>query len=116
MVESLEKWTDDREKEMIENIYSLENPNLYIASFFRFMYEHKHEDIFGSIFTNGIQHFFELHIKCFENFRNYKLTFIGSVAFYLSDYINTFAKKEGLEVQEILQSPIENLVKDHFKS
>ena len=54
---------------MIENIYSLEKPNLYIASFFPFMYENKQDKIFDSIFKNGIQHFFELHIKCFEGFR-----------------------------------------------
>jgi len=114
LIESLEKWTDDREQEMIENIYSLEKPNLYIASFFRFMYEHKNEEIFDSIFTNGIQHFFELHIKCFENYRNYPLTFIGSVAFYLLDYITEIAEKEGMKVQKIIQSPIENLVTTHF--
>jgi len=114
LIDSLEKWTDDREQEMIENIYSLEKPNLYIASFFRFMHEHKNEEIFDSIFKNGIQHFFELHIKCFENYRAYPLTFIGSVAFYLSDYINEIAEKEGMKVQEIIQSPIENLVKEHF--
>ena len=33
----------------------------------------KNEELFDSIFQNGIQHFFELHIKCFENFRNYKI-------------------------------------------
>ena len=114
LIESLEKWTKDRELKMIEKIYTLEKPNLYIASFFPFMHDHKNEEIFDSIFKNGIQHFFELHIKCFENFRNYKLAFIGSVAFYLSDYIYEFAKKEGIDVQEILQSPIENLVKEHF--
>jgi len=114
LIESLEKWTDDRELQMIEKIYTLEKPNLYIASFFPFMHDHKNEKLFDSIFKNGIQHFFELHIKCFENFRNYKLAFIGSVAFYLSDYIYEFAKKEGIDVQEILQSPIENLVKEHF--
>jgi glucosamine kinase len=116
LIESLEKWTDDRETKMIEKIYTLEKPNLYIASFFPFMHDHKNEKLFDSIFKNGILHFFELHIKCYENFRNYKLTFIGSVAFYLSDYIYEFAKKEGIDVQEILQSPIENLVKEHFKS
>ena len=110
LIVSLEAWTDDREKEMIENIYSLERPNLYIASFFPFMYEHKNKEIFDSIFRNGIQHFFELHIKCFENFKNYPLTFIGSVAFYLTDYINEISEKEGVKVQEIIQSPIENLV------
>ena len=53
---------------MIENIYSLEKPNLYIASFFPFMYQHKEEILFDKIFKEGIQKFFDLHIKCFKNF------------------------------------------------
>ena len=66
------------------------------------------------MFKEGVRHFFKLHIKCFENFKNYPLTFIGSVAFYLSDYINEVAEEEGIKVQEIIQSPIKNLVKNHF--
>ncbi|MAW21642.1 MAG: N-acetylglucosamine kinase [Flavobacteriales bacterium] len=116
LIESFENWTNDREVKIIENIYSLEKPNLYIASFFPFMYQHKNEPIFDIIFKQGIEHFFELHVKCFDNFRNYKLTFTGSVAFYLSDYIHTCAKKEQMEVQEIIQSPIRNLVTEYFKS
>ena len=78
------------------------------------MYENREEEMFDSIFRKGIQHFFDLHIKCFENHKNYPLTFVGSVAYFLSDYINEIAKKEGVKVQEIVQSPIENLVKEHF--
>ena len=115
IVKNLEKWTNEREEEIINNIYSLEKPNLYIASFFRFMYENKEQTIFNTIFKNGIQHFFDLHIKCFKDYRKYPLTFIGSVAFYLSDYINEIAKKEGMIIQEIIQSPIKNLVATHFK-
>ncbi len=116
LIESFELWTNDREAKIIENIYSLPKPNLYLASFIPFMYQHKNEPIFDVIFKQGIEHFFELHIKCFDNFRDYKLTFTGSVAFYLSSYIHAFAKKEQIEVQEIIQSPIKNLVTEHFKS
>ena len=72
---------------IIEKIYNLEKPNLYLASFFRFMYENKQE-------------------VC--------PTFVGSVAFYLQDYIYEIAEKEEIQLQKIIQSPIENLVKEHF--
>ena len=114
IVEKFENWTTERKDEIIENIYSVQRPNLYLATFFRFMYENKEEQIFDSIFRKGIQHFFDLHIKCFDNYKKYPLTFVGSVAYFLSDYINKIAKKEGMQVQEIVQSPIKNLVKEHF--
>lgn len=111
-----ENWTPERADEIIENIYDLEKPNLYLASFFRFMYKNKQEIIFDAIFRKGIQHFFDLHIKCFNNYKQHPLTFVGSVAFYLQNYINEIAKKEGIQIQEIVQSPIDNLVKEHFKA
>ena len=114
IVEKFENWTTERKDEIIKNIYSVQRPNLYLATFFRFMYENKEEQIFDSIFRKGIQHFFDLHIKCFDNYKKYPLTFVGSVAYFLSDYINKIAKKEGMQVQEIVQSPIKNLVKEHF--
>ena len=115
IVEKFENWTRERKEDIIENIYSLQRPNLYLATFFRFMYENKEEEIFDNIFKNGIQYFFDLHIKCFENYKDYPLTFVGSVAYYLSDYINEVAQKEGIKIQEIISSPIENLVKEHFE-
>jgi len=109
-----ENWTSERAEDIIENMYSLEKPNLYLASFFKFMYENKQEEIFDTMFKEGVQHFFDLHVKCFDNYKDYPLTFVGSVAFYLSDYIHKIAKQEEMQIQEIIQSPINNLVKKHF--
>ena len=78
------------------------------------MSENKQEGMFDTIFRNGIQHFFDIHIKCFDNYKKYPLTFVGSVAFYLQDYIYEIAEKEGIQVKEIVKSPIENLVTEHF--
>ncbi len=115
IIAKFESWTPERADDIIDNIYNLEKPNLYLASFFRFMYENKQEEIFDTIFRKGIQHFFDLHIKCFDNYKQYPLTFVGSVAHYLSDYITEISTKEGMQIQEIIQSPTENLVKQHFR-
>ena len=115
IIKKFESFTTERAEIIIEKIYSLEKPNLYLASFFRFMYDNKQEVIFDSIFKHGIQKFFDLHIKCFNNHKKYPLSFVGSVAFYLEDYIRKIAKKEEIQVQEILKSPIDKLVKEHFK-
>ena len=66
------------------------------------------------LFSEKVQHFFDLHIKCFDNYKQQPLTFVGSVAYYLQEYIREIAKNEGLQLQEIVQSPIENLVKEQF--
>lgn len=114
IVNKFEDWTTERKEDIIENIYTVQRPNLYLATFFRFMYENRNEQIFDSIFREGIQHFFDLHIKCFGNYQKYPLTFVGSVAFYLADYVYEIAEKEKMKVKDIIQSPIKNLVKEHF--
>ena len=114
IVAKFENWTPERADDIIENIYDLEKPNLYLASFFRFMHENKQEKKIDAIFRKGIQHFFDLHIKCFDNYKQHPLTFVGSVAYYLQEYISEIAMQEELQLQEIVQSPIENLVKEHF--
>ena len=115
IIKKFENWTPERADDIIENIYNLEKPNLYLATFFRFMHENKQEVIFDAIFKQGIQHFFDLHIKCFDNYKEYSLTFVGSVARYLSDYIAEISLKEGMQIQEIIRSPIDSLVKEHFR-
>ena len=115
IVKKFENWTPDRADVIIENIYDLEKPNLYLATFFRFMHENKQEAIFDTIFKEGIQHFFDLHIKCFDHYKKTSLAFVGSVAHYLSEYIAEISLKEGMEIQEIIQSPIDGLVKEHFR-
>jgi len=114
ITEKFESWTTEKADEIIEKIYNIEKPNLYLASFFRFMFENKQEVIFDQIFRKGLENFFDIHIKCFDNYKKYPLTFVGSVAFYLQDYIYEIAENEKIRVQEIIQSPIKNLVEVHF--
>lgn len=114
LVKRFEHWTDERKEDIIDNIYSSKRPNLYLASFFPFLYENRHEIVFEKIILSGIQEFFDLHIKCFKNYHQHPISFVGSVAFYLSDYLEIIAEKEKCKISEIIQSPINNLVKNHF--
>ena len=109
-----EDWTGEKQEDIIDNIYSSKRPNLYLASFFPFIYENRHEIVFEKMILSGIQEFFNLHIKCFKNYQKYPISFVGSVAFYLSDYLHIIAKKEKCNLLEIIQSPINNLVESHF--
>ena len=71
------------------------------------------EVIFQKIIQNGLREFFELHICCFENYQNYPINFIGSVAYFLKEELNVMAKEYGCKVGQIIQNPIEKLVAYH---
>ena len=96
-----------------ENVYYKNCPNRYLATFFKFLAENKSETTFQNIIQNGLREFFELHICCFENYQNYPINFIGSVAYFLQEELNVMAKEYGCKIGQIIQNPIENLVKSH---
>ena len=79
------------------------------------MAENKSETIFQRIIQNGLREFFELHICCFEDYKDYPINFIGSVAYFLMDEIHELAKEFDCKIEHIIQNPIDNLVKSHQK-
>lgn len=115
LVGKFEKWIGLTKEELIEKIYDSERPNLYLASFFKFMVENKKRKIFNDLFLDGLRTFFELHICCFKNYTKHPLTFVGSVAYYLSEHIEKVAIEYDCKVDQILQSPIHNLINVYFK-
>ena len=100
-------------KDFSENVYQKERPNKYLAGFFRFLAEHKKDAVFQSMIKNGLREFFDLHICCYENYQKCQIHFIGSVAYFLEDEINEIAKEFDCQIGQIIQNPIENLVKYH---
>lgn len=98
-----------------ENVYHSERPNKYLARFFRFLADNKSEIVFQEIIRNGLREFFELHICCFENYKNHPINFIGSVAYFLADEIKEMAKEFDCTIGQIIQNPIDNLVQYHLK-
>lgn len=98
-----------------ENVYHSERPNKYLARFFKFLADNKSEIVFQEIIQNGLREFFELHICCFENYKNHPINFIGSVAYFLADEIKEMAKEFDCTIGQIIQNPIDNLVQYHLK-
>tara|TARA_Y100001968_G_C19282395_1_gene679918 strand:- start:12 stop:857 length:846 start_codon:yes stop_codon:yes gene_type:complete len=116
IIKKFQRWTNEREEEIIQKIYTSQKPNLYLASFFPFIYQNKNEKVFDQMIKDGIQCFFNIHIKCFKDHIKYPITFVGSVAFLLSDYIHKIAKQEQLSINKIVKSPIYKLIETHFNT
>jgi N-acetylglucosamine kinase-like BadF-type ATPase len=95
LVSKLEKWTKDKPIDMIEKIYSLEKPNLYLAAFFKFMFENKQEEIFDNIFREGIKHFFNLRVIIIVNVSNIKLLGKNNMLIFnlLVGFLNGYSSK-----------------------
>ena len=96
-----------------QNIYRMPNPNMYLASFAKFMFEFKEEKYIKRIIKRGFHEFFKYRILPFEKDTNTPLYFIGSIAFYFRDILEKVAKKYDLKVTDVIQRPIDNLLEYH---
>ena len=103
-------------EEYYKNVYHSDRPNKYLAHFFKFLADNKSEIIFQKVIRNGLREFFELHICCFEDYKNHPINFIGSVAHFLSDEIKEIAEEFDCTIGKIIRNPIENLVQYHLKN
>ena len=95
------------------NLYRQQNPNMYLASFAKFMFEFKNEKYIKRIIKKGFQAFFQYRILPFQKDVNTPIYFIGSIAFYFKDILDKVASKQDLVITDVIQRPIDNLVQYH---
>lgn len=98
------------------HLYKQPNPNRYLASFAKFMFEFKEDKYIKKIIKRGFQEFFKYRVLPFEKTTDTPIYFIGSIAFYFSEILKKVAKKNHLSVTGILQRPIDNLLDFHKKN
>ena len=98
-----------------ENVYRKENPNTYLAKFAQFIVKNKEVLEMKSIIEDGLQRFISHQILQFENAKDVPIHFIGSIAHYLKDDINTALKRNGLRLGNVVRRPIDGLVQYHQK-
>ena len=98
------------------HLYKQPNPNRYLASFAKFMFEFKEDKYIKKIIKRGFQEFFKYRVLPFGKTIDTPIYFIGSIAFYFSEILEKVAKKNHLSVTGILQRPIDNLLDFHKKN
>ena len=95
------------------NLYRQQNPNMYLATFAKFMFDFKSEKYIKRIIKKGFQAFFKYRILPFQKNTNIPIYFIGSIAFYFRDILEGVANKYNLKITDIIQRPIDNLLEYH---
>ena len=96
------------------NIYNNNRANVFLAKYFPFITETKKYPIIQELIKNTLDEFINLHVKCFSDYKDVEINFIGSVSFFLSDEIHDAAKTNNFKIGIIIQNPIERLINFHF--
>tara|TARA_B100000482_G_scaffold183735_1_gene158876 strand:+ start:1102 stop:1947 length:846 start_codon:yes stop_codon:yes gene_type:complete len=113
-----QKYEQDFETDVAQinsNVYNNSRANVYLAKFFPFVSDNKDHPQMQLMITSTLSEFFKLHICCFEQHKEVKINFIGSVAFFLKDEIKKVAQMHNCTIGQIVKNPIDKLIEYHFK-
>jgi glucosamine kinase len=102
--------------EVLDHAYSKPSPNLYFSSFSKFLFDNRSHPFAYRIIYRSFTEFFEKYLAKYENYQQYKVHFVGSVAFYYSDILRQVANDKGVAVRNILESPIAGLTLYHQRN
>ncbi len=112
---ALEKECGVSKESIFEAVYNKPNPNVYLASFMRFARDHNDHPFFKEMIYKGISAFINIHVWCYENFREVPVHFVGSIAYYFKDTLEEVAKNYRFTVGKIVKKPVTPLADYYCK-
>jgi N-acetylglucosamine kinase-like BadF-type ATPase len=95
------------------NLYKEPNPNAYLATFAKFLIQHKEHKFCRKIIFTSMEDFVDLYIKQYDNYKEVPVHFIGSIAFYLKDELQQVLSKHKIKLENVLRRPIDGLIAYH---
>jgi glucosamine kinase len=99
--------------EILENVYKKPFPSRYLAGYTRFLSENRGHYMVENIIEDGLNDFFFQHLCKYKEIWKYPVHFTGGVAFGFRDIIKQLCQSYEFELGQILQHPMQGLVRYH---
>ncbi len=100
-------------KEILERVYKQPLPNRYLASFALFLGENRGHYMIENIIEDGLNDFFFQHLCKYRESWKLPIHFVGGVAYGFRDVIRELCSSYEFELGNILQKPMDGLIKFH---
>lgn len=113
LAEVFEKEYDVTPDYVKNKLYKEPNPNAYLATFAKFLIQHKEHEFCKKIIFKQMKSFIKNYIKQFENCKEVPVHFVGSIAFYLKEELAEIFEKYELQLGNVLRRPIDGLIAYH---
>ncbi len=98
---------------IIRRVYKEPQANRFLASLTRFLIENiEHPAIYALVY-NSFKSFFVRNITNYDNYKELKVNFVGSIAYYYSAVLKQVSADMGCTIGTIIQSPMEGLLNYH---
>ena len=100
--------------EILDHIYNKPLPNRFLASFTPFLLKYAEVPECKEIILGNFKRFFSYYVLEYPPFSKAgKISFVGSIAFRFRSYLRLVAEGMGIEIDSIVQHPMDGLVKYH---
>lgn len=100
---------------ILNSVYNSPPSNKYIASFVPVLLRYRASDYVQQLLKDRFSVFFDLHILCFENYLDYPIGCIGSIANIFSDELQLVAQDYATKIDIFIQKPIDTLLTYHIQ-
>ena len=113
LIPIFEEFCPDGKRGILNNIYDSDTPNVYIASFAKFISQNKEHLYIQQIVYNCFDEFVKRHVQKYEGHTSLPIHFVGSVAYYFKDILKLVLDMKNLTLGQVIKKPIDNLVEFH---
>ena len=94
---------------IIDKVYRQPFPSRFLASLSPFLLKNIEEPSIRNIVSTSFSDFFEKNVMHYD-YKNNKVNFVGSIAYYYTDILRQTAVDKGLDIGIIYKSPMQGLV------
>lgn len=98
--------------DIIDRVYRKPFPNRFLASLSPFLAQNLNEPCIRTLVLDSFKAFLKRNVMHYD-YRNNKVHFIGSVAFYYKEILVEATQEMGMQLGTIIKSPMEGLIKYH---
>lgn len=97
--------------EILDRVYRRPFPNRFLASLSPFLLEHIDDPTIHQLVLGAFRDFFRRNVAQYDNYSQYLVGFVGSVAWYYRKVLSEAARLEGIQLGVVVPDPMQELVK-----
>jgi len=111
--QAMEEWFPEGKDGILDKIYGKETPNVYLASFTKFLAAKKDHFFVQKLLYTSFATFIDRNVRKYEGSNKLPVHFIGSVGYYFQDIIKFVLEERNMVVGNFIKKPIDHLVNFH---
>lgn len=97
-------------EKIINSVYRSPNPNVYLASYSKFLSKHIHHPYIRQLIADGMKYFLETNVFSYKEYKKVPVHFVGSVAYVFRNILKAEADKMNIRIGKIIPKPVDDLM------